>query len=146
MSPHVATEVKLFWREIKASPLFYQQMGRIALSSMCNTFMNSQYGKFHILSLKNSFYRWKVTVNKEKCESLVSINESNIKAIAQLEQKNVKLKALLARTHQASQRNAEDSNLMKQAQKEVLTHSLTHSLTHLLTYSLTHFSICFHRL
>ncbi len=98
--------------------------------------MNSQYGKMNILSLKNSFYRWKTTINKEKCESLVSINESNIKTIAQLEQKNAKLKALLARTHQASQRNAEDSNIMKQAQKEVFVRSLT--LFHTFIHSLTH--------
>lgn len=94
-------------------------MGHIVLGSMCNAFMNSQHGKTNVLSLKNSFYRWKTTITKDKCESLAAINEGNIKAIAHLEQKNVKLKALLARTHQASQRNAEDSNLMKQAQREV---------------------------
>lgn len=89
----------LFWEFLSKESSFHQQLAKRAIGSMIYVLENSTLGRASIPTSKNLFDRWKNAIIAAKSQAL--------------EQRNSKLKVLLAKTHAISQKNAEDSNALK---------------------------------
>lgn len=118
--PSETFDSSIFWDLLNRSPPFLKNLARSALASLVKTLSNSTLGRRKIPTKSNAFKKWKVFMYNHRFHSLQSAKEESSKTISLLEQRNTKLKLLLAKTHQANQRNMENSQTMKKAQRDAL--------------------------
>lgn len=104
----------LFWDlSIASENSLQRKVAHAALKSFVSTLDRH----LRIRDCQLFFKTWKRVIDVEKICDLNTKISSLEKNSASLESKNAKLKALLARTHQANQRNMEDTNNFRKAQQ-----------------------------
>lgn len=110
----------LFWDMVAKESEFNKKLAKQALSSLLGKLENSLLGKQYLMNVRNCFEKLKLHKFIQHAKDMESKYDDMTKQTVSLEQKNTKLKALLARTHQANQKNIEDNHLFKRAQEEAL--------------------------
>ena len=102
-----------------ADPQHRQKSSKAAAANMLN--LARYLDLFHKTetphTLRSSFMHWKLLDSLGRLTSLSKELETAKTANTAMEQRITKLKALLARTHQANQRNLEEFDNLKKAQK-----------------------------
>jgi len=110
----------VFWDLLGRSSPFQINLAKAALTSLVNVLKNSTLGQQKLPTKANLFRRWKMSHMEERLKSSQCAHEESLKTISSLEQRNAKLKLLLSKTHQANQRNMENTQTMKKAQRDAL--------------------------
>lgn len=96
-----------------------QQKNKAAVANMLNLarYLSQLCKSATPNSIQSAFSHWKVLNSLSRLEAVSKEMETAKAASTAMEQRIAKLKALLARTHQANQRNLEEFDNLKKAQK-----------------------------
>ena len=116
-----ASSVQQAMRNPGSASEYDKRVLKVIIGKIIDTLANNGSGRRFQLSKKSVFLLWRHKAALQSTAQAVHKQYEDAKAkMVELEQKNAKLKSLLARSHQANQRNAEDSTVLQKAQREAL--------------------------
>jgi len=105
------------WANIASEPRSRQQLAKCAMKFFLGSVGKTRSGQT-AGDRRSAFEHWKYCTLLRRSEALAKDLAQSQAATASMEQRIAKLKALLARTHQANQRNLEEFDNLRKAQKE----------------------------